>query len=112
MQNQTVQEGKPMAIISYFWFIGFGIALYFNNKTKNGFTSFHIRQSFGISLLSLAAGFASNYINTTFGSIIAFTSVILWFIGIFYAIKGEEKEVPLLGSWFQDLFKGISSSNL
>lgn len=110
MQNQTVLKGKPMAIISYFWFIGFGIALYFNNKTKNSFTSFHIRQSFGISLLSLGAGFATNYINNTFGSIIAVTSIILWFIAVFYTIKGEEKDVPLLGKLFQDLFKGISSN--
>lgn len=108
MQNQTVQDGKTMAIISYVFWLGLIIAIFMNNKDKNTFTSFHIRQSFGILLLNLAAGFAFQYINASFGSIIAITTFILWFLGILSAFKGEAKEVPLLGNLFQDLFKGLS----
>jgi len=108
MQNQTVQEGKTMAVISYVFWLGLIIAIYMNNKDKNPFTSFHIRQSFGILLLNLAAGFAFQYMNHTLGFIIAVTTVILWILGSFAALKGEEKEVPLFGKLFQDLFKGLS----
>lgn len=108
MQNQTVQEGKTMAIISYIFWLGLVIAIFMNNKDKNTFTSFHIRQSFGILLFNLAAGFAFNYIHPFFGGIIAVTSVILWILGLLSALKGDEKEVPFLGKLFQDLFKGLS----
>jgi len=108
MQNQTVQEGKTMAIISYIFWLGLVISIFMNNKDKNTFTSFHIRQSFGILLLNLAAGFAYNYIHPFFGSTILIVTILLWVLGIFSAFKGEEKEVPFLGKLFQDLFKGLS----
>lgn len=108
MQNQTVQEGKTMAIISYIFWLGLIIAIFMNNKDKNTFTSFHIRQSFGILLLNLGAGFAFQYINITFGSLVAAISFVLWILGLISAAKGEEKEVPLFGKLFQDLFKGLS----
>lgn len=108
MQNQTVQEGKTMAIISYIFWLGLIIAIFMNNKDKNTFTSFHIRQSFGILLLNLAAGFGYNYIHPFFGSVILIITVILWALGILSAFNGDQKEVPLLGKLFQDLFKGLS----
>lgn len=108
MQNQTIQNGKTMAIIAYVFWLGLILAIFINNKDKNSFTSFHIRQSFGILLINLAAGFAYNYIGFFLGSILAFISILLWALGIFSAFKGEAKEVPLLGNLFQDLFKGIS----
>lgn len=108
MQNQTVKEGKTMAIISYIFWLGLFLAVFMNNKDKNTFTSFHIRQSFGILLLNLGAGFAFQFINYTFGSLVAAISLVLWILGLISAAKGEEKEVPLLGKLFQDLFKGLS----
>lgn len=108
MQNQTIQDGKTMAIISYIFWLGLVIAIFMNNKDKNTFTSFHIRQSFGILLLNLGGGFALNYINYYFGSILLLVSFILWILGFVSAFKGEEKEVPFLGKLFQDLFKGLS----
>lgn len=108
MQNQTVQNGKNMAIVSYIFWLGLFLAIFINNKNKNTFTSFHVRQSFGILLVNLAAGFAYNYIGAFFGSILAFISIFLWVLGVFSAFKGEAKEVPLIGNLFQDLFKGLS----
>jgi len=108
MRNQTVQDGKTMAIVAYVFWLGLILAIFINNKDKNTFTSFHIRQSFGILLLNLAAGFAYNYISNSFGLIILIVTVVLWVIGILSAFNGNEKEVPLLGNLFQDLFKGLS----
>ena len=43
---KPIQEGKTMAIIAYIFWLGLVISIYMNNKDKNTFTSFHIRQSF------------------------------------------------------------------
>ena len=54
MQNQYVQEGKMIAIISYITVIGTLIAFIMNQNKHNYFASFHIRQAIGIFLLGLA----------------------------------------------------------
>lgn len=108
MENQTVNEGKTAAIISYLWWIGFIIAFFMNNSKRNSFTSFHIRQSLGINLLSLASGVVSSYISGTLGMVIGLGAFVFWIIALIGAAQGEEKRVPLLGDVFQDWFKGIA----
>lgn len=108
MKNQTLEEGKTTAIISYFTWIGVIIAYILNNSKKNSFASFHIRQMIGLLLLQLVVG--------AIGSLIAIPTIarffhiglfILWIIGFIGCIKGQEKKIPLLGDLFQDWFKGI-----
>lgn len=108
MQNNTVKEGKTMAIISYLWWIGFIIAFFLNNKNKNSFTSFHIRQSIGLLLLSLVANIAYSYLRHTPGYLLNLGVFVLWVMGLISAFNGEEKGIPILGDKFQDWFKGIS----
>ena len=108
MENQTVNEGKTAAIISYLWWIGFIIAFLMNNSKRNIFTGFHLRQSLGINLLSLVASLVSGYVSGTAGWIIGVGAFVFWIIGLIGAIQGEEKRVPLLGDQFQDWFKGVA----
>lgn len=108
MENQTVSEGKTIAIISYFWVIGLIIAIVMNSSKKNHFASFHIRQMIGLTLLSLINGWIIyKYIGSMAGGIVGIILFVLWVIGFIGAIKGEEKSVPLLGDQFQDWFKSI-----
>ena len=107
MENQTVTEGKTIAIISYITFIGTIIAFVMNNEKKNSFASFHIRQMVGLISLQLLSFVVSNYISGTLGWIVSLFAIVLWFIGFIGAIQGEEKRVPLLGDQFQEWFKGI-----
>ena len=107
MENQTVTEGKTIAIISYITFIGTIIAFVMNNEKKNSFASFHIRQMVGLISLQLLSFVVSNYISETLGWIVSLFAIVLWFIGFIGAIQGEEKRVPLLGDQFQEWFKGI-----
>jgi uncharacterized membrane protein len=107
MQNQTIQEGKTTAIISYFTWIGTLIAFIMNNEKHNSFAAFHIRQMIGLSLFSLGNGFLSRYIGMEVSGIIMLGLFVLWIIGFIGATKGEEKRVPLVGDLFQDWFKGI-----
>jgi uncharacterized membrane protein len=108
MHNQTINEGKNIAIISYLFWLGLIIAIFINNNNKNPFTSFHIRQSFGILIINLFSGLAYRFFHPLLGSILGVVSLILLILGIISAYNGEEKEVPFVGSLFQDIFKGIS----
>jgi len=109
MENNTVEEGRTTAIISYFWIIGFVIALLMNTDKKNTFASFHIRQSLGI-IVAWVAVWGVLYILSIpiLGWILEVGLFVLWILGLISAIQGEEKPVPLVGVKFQEWFKNIS----
>jgi len=109
MENQTVNEGKTIAIISYITWIGTLVAFIMNNDKRNSFAAFHIRQMVGLSLISLANIFVVGfYINSSTSSLISLILFVFWIIGFIGAIQGEEKKIPLLGDLFQEWFKGIA----
>ncbi|MEE9407205.1 MAG: hypothetical protein V3V28_03925 [Polaribacter sp.] len=108
MENQTVNEGKTAAIISYITIFGAVAAFIMNNSKKNSFTSFHIRQMIGLTLLGMVNQYViTKFLGGTAGIIIAVILFVLWVIGFVGAIKGEEKLIPVLGDKFQDWFKGL-----
>ena len=109
MDNKIVEEGKKTAIISYMTLIGAVIALISNNEKKNPFASFHIRQTLGLFLSFFALGYFIGYFDSwmvTFSFYIFY--FILWIFGFTGALQGEMRLVPLIGNFFQKLFKGIS----
>ena len=108
MENTTVTEGKTIAIVSYITWIGTLIAFIMNNDKKNSFASFHIRQTIGLSIISIANVFVLRpFIGYSITGMISFIILVLWIIGLIGAVQGEEKSVPVLGDMFQDWFKGI-----
>ena len=107
MENQTVNEGKTMAIISYITIIGTIIAFFMNNSKKNTFASFHIRQMIGLVLLGLINQFAISEINGMLAMVVSVLIFVLWVIGFVGVVKGEEKTIPVIGDQFQQWFKNI-----
>ena len=108
MENQTVNDGKTMAIISYITVIGTIIAFIMNTSKKNSFASFHIRQMIGTFLLSMVNKYLIyDLLGATAGWIVGVLVFVLWLIGIIGAVKGEEKLVPVVGEHFQNWFNGI-----
>ena len=108
MQN-TIEEGKTAAITSYILIIGVFIAMSMNGENKNSFASFHIRQAMGLSITFISLGLIISNFDNPMVSISMWIFVsILWAYGIFSAINGETKPVPLLGNFFQKAFKSIS----
>ncbi|MDD2299527.1 MAG: hypothetical protein PHQ67_07205 [Fermentimonas sp.] len=101
--------GKNIAIISYLTVIGLVIAFVMNNEKKEPFARFHIRQSLGIVLTSLALGIVN--IIPILGWIISivgfFVLLYMWIVGLLNAINGKEKVVPILGDKFEEWFKSI-----
>lgn len=108
-KTDTLEEGKTAAITSYILIIGVFIAMSMNAENKNPFASFHIRQALGLSLTFISLGLIiSNFDNPMISiSMWVFLSV-LWTYGIFSAIKGETKPLPLLGAFFQKWFINIT----
>jgi uncharacterized membrane protein len=107
MDQNTIEEGKTIAIISYMTIIGLIIAYIMNNDKKNPFASFHIRQMIGLVLLGLIDSFVISRISATLAYIIYLGIIVLWVIGLMGAAQGQMKKVPVLGDYFQDWFKGI-----
>lgn len=107
--NNTIEAGKTAAITSYILGIGVFIAMSMNSEDKNEFASFHIRQGLGITLTFISLGLIVNNFDSLMISVPMWIFIsVLWTYGIFSAIKGETKPVPLLGEYFQKWLKSIS----
>lgn len=110
MENNNIEKGKTAAITSYILIIGVLIAMSMNTgEDKNSFASFHIRQALGLSLTFISLGLIISNFDSAMISISMWVFLsILWTYGIFSAINGQTKPVPLLGEFFQKWFKSIS----
>ncbi len=108
MKN-TIEEGKIAAITSYVLIVGVFIAMSMNSESKNSFASFHIRQALGISLTFISLGLIiSNFDSLMISAPMWIFVSVLWSYGIFSAINGTIKPMPILGNYFQKWFKNIS----
>ena len=108
MEN-SVEEGKLAALTSYVLIVGVLIAMSMNSESKNSFASFHIRQALGISLTFISLGLIiSNFDSLMISAPMWISVSVLWSYGIFSAINGTTKPIPLLGNYFQKWFKSIS----
>ena len=104
-----IQEGKNIAIVSYLTIIGTLIAIFMNHEKKNPFAAFHIRQALGIFLTFFALGYFIGYFDSWMITFAFWSFIfILWLYGFVTALQGEMKPVPLIGNFFQNLFKNIN----
>ena len=108
MDEQTIEEGKTMAVVSYLTLIGTLVAFFMNQEKKNPFTAFHTRQALGLWLLQMilgyvVSGFDSWNITMAFWIAIA----VLIFYGLFNAVVGNAQAIPFLGDFFQRIFASL-----
>jgi uncharacterized membrane protein len=106
--SSTIEEGKTAAITSYILIVGVMIAISMNSEKRNSFASFHIRQALGLTVTFLSLGLiVSNFDSLMISATMWIFVSVLWTYGIFTAIRGEIKPLPLLGNLFQKTFKFI-----
>lgn len=86
--TESAISAKATGIIAYITWIGFLVALLAGDKKG---AMFHINQALVINLFSLAS------IIPVLGWVWAVFISVCWIMGIVYACKEEEKEVPLIG---------------
>lgn len=108
MTEETIQEGKTLAWISYLPVFGIVIAYFLNNDRKNEFTSFHIRQSIGIWLFYFICAISVSNFDSSMLRLslwIGFGSLLLY--GLLNALIGKAQTVPMIGYFFQKWFYNI-----
>lgn len=102
MDQQTINEGKTMAIVSYITVIGLLIAYLVNNDKKNEFVKFHIGQSVRIVLLAVALfivlGIITSLMGMGFLNILRWAPFVLAILGIINASNGKAEKLPIIGS--------------
>ncbi len=108
-------DAKTTSWVSYLWWIGWIISLVTSNSTnpKPSLVVFHLRQSFGLLVISTCFTILRTMTLFSFGSlywvytILSIGLFVLWIIGLIAAVQGEEKPVPVLGPLFQQWFQFI-----
>ena len=111
--TQTTDNGKTVGIIAYLTLIGWIIALVMHNGNKTDLGAFHIRQMLGIAIVGFLL-WALNFVlaiaigSTILGWIIQLVILVFWLLGFIGALQGEKKPVPVLGTQFQEWFKGVA----
>lgn len=111
MENDVTRgtQDKTIAIVAYLTVIGLVVALVMNNDKKDPFSTYHIRQSLGIILTSIALSLIN--VIPILGWIVSligvFVLLYMWVIGLLNAINGRMKPVPILGEKYEEWFKSI-----
>jgi len=116
--SQTQDPGKTVAILSYITLIGFIIAIVMHNdeRNKSELGAFHLRQAIGLFCTAIAMSIAQviflvipiiGWLISGALSLCMIALFIFWILGLVSAINQEKKEVPIIGGFIQDLFKGI-----
>jgi len=79
-----------------------------NSESKSTFASFHIRQALGIFITFFALGYVIGYFDDwKVSSAFYLFFFILWIYGFMGALNGQQKSIPLLGGFYQKLFKNL-----
>ena len=62
--NNSIEQGKNIAIVSYITIIGAIAAIFMNQENKNEFAAFHIRQALGIFVSFFLIGYFIGYFDS------------------------------------------------
>ena len=110
MNQNTVEQGKTLALVAYLTLIGTLIAFFMNQEKKNEFTFFHVRQALGLGLSYIAIGYIISSLDSMMVSVSFWVFFfVLYIYGIFGALTGKYNEIPILGPFYQKLFKSIGN---
>ena len=106
--DNSVNDGKTTAVISYLTIVGVIIAFYMNSEHKNEFAGFHIRQSLGLWLTFFAIGLIVSNFNNWFATLAFYMFFgVLFIYGFMTAVSGRKDPVPILGNLYQKIFAGL-----
>ncbi|MCG2462012.1 hypothetical protein K8352_14730 [Flavobacteriaceae bacterium F89] len=101
MDQQVIDEGKTMAVISYLTFIGLLIAFVVNNERNNAFTKFHIGQSLRVVILVFVNFVIGRILPNSLGYIHGVVGLCIFglaILGIVNAVNGRSQKLPVIGS--------------
>ena len=91
--NAPMISDKAAGMIAYLGFVGILFAAVFGDK-YNPFVKFHLNQSIGLALIALFCPFVP-----ILGEICLIVVLVFIIIGVVYASKMEQKELPIVSKW-------------
>jgi uncharacterized membrane protein len=94
-------DARVKAIVAHITIIGWVIALVMNSNDKEEFTSFYLRQTLGIHIISMFISWIP-----VIGWFLGIVIFAFWLLSFIYTIQGEMKVIPF-GEYFQDWFKAF-----
>jgi uncharacterized membrane protein len=115
-------DNKTMALVSYITPIGWLISFFsYKGQEKNSLVSYHLKQSFGLIMVSIVLWFAMWFLLFFLAfislslvltlswlyNLVSLAFLVLMIIGIINASKGEEKPLPIIGKMFEGKFNFI-----
>ncbi|SEW44766.1 import component protein [Chitinophaga arvensicola] len=106
-------SNKTLSILSYVTLIGWLIA-YFSGKDKaDGLLTYHLKQSFGLAIVSILFNITLSVIaflvpSLSFLGLLGFAILIFSVLGMINAANNAERPVPVFGKVFEDKFSFIS----
>lgn len=108
-------NNKTLSILSYITIIGWIVAFVKSKDLtpKSDLVSYHLKQGFGIFLVSLAINIALSIVVSIvpalyFLSYVGYVILILWIFGIINAANEQKKPIPVIGKIFEDKFSFIN----
>ncbi|MBQ5513890.1 MAG: hypothetical protein IIT83_09415 [Bacteroidales bacterium] len=106
-QNTSNGGNTFMKVLSYLgilWLIPFFAV---KGVDRNASIICHLKQGFGAVLIEVVGYIISTMGMTMIGGLVSLCGLILALIGIINAVQGNDKELPILGSFFTSSFSFI-----
>lgn len=107
-ESAAAEEDRTVAIVGYLTIIGFIVAIvkHMTNKTRVG--AFHLRQMLGLVLTGVAGGICAvvPILGWIVWIVVTLGLIVLWFLGLLSALRGDMQPVPILGEHYQQWFAG------
>ena len=108
VDSQTAKDGKLLALLSHFWVIGTIAAWVLNLSKKNEFSAFYIRQMIGFQLLTfIVEGIVVSILGSFIAKVIGLFLFIFWVMSLFGSLSDKLKLMPVVGSYFQKIFRSL-----
>lgn len=98
-------SSKVTSVLSYFGLIGWLIAFFAG--TKDDKSIYHLRQGFGLVLLSIVFGIVIQILLriseslALVGTVLWIILLVLFILGLINALKEEKKPLPIVGKSFE-----------
>lgn len=102
-------NNKTLAIISYITIIGWLIAYFVGKDNADGLLKYHLKQSLGLAIVSIAFTVVLNIVASVFPFLgfLSIVSLVIWvllIIGIINANSEKQKPLPIIGNWANNQF--------
>ena len=94
-------DGKTKAIVAHIFLIGWIISFVIDLNEKDEFARFYLRQTLVLHLIMIVGWIP------VLGNLLALAAFIFLVISLLSAIQNEKKEIPWIGQYFQEWFKGL-----